>query len=519
MPIEESWLKPVLDRSVQGKCKLAFDIGANRGDFTEWMLEKFERVVAVDADSRAVDILTNTFRGNSPVSVEYAAVCGPSQGPTATLFKRDNALQSSMLQEHPLGHGEIVGQKVVSTITLDRLIEKYGQPDLIKIDVEGFEAEVLSGLTAGMCNETRFIVEVHDRKKEVSEQLKRLGYDDCVLIPHPNPHEADRHCWLYLTGKNKKQDREAVKQDVQQAAESEVTITAEEVERISPANLLPVEKQFSENYERLMSAGQAAAKKRSCVFVGLARDIEAVLSTNIKRIEELGEMFREYRVVIVENDSKDFTKEILRDWVASNPNVTIDTTNNGRPHLIGFEDDRFIALAEYRNIAHGLASAYSHFDYVVVLDTDVWGGYEGLETGVAYHEATPTAGFYGSVSIAESTNGDLMHYDQFAFREFSFKTRWDKHFPFWLPPAGTRPVEVKSCFGGMAIYKMEAFMESRYSGGDCEHVPFHKGMSERGFRGFINPSQRVSIMSWKAAVDAQKKESSNMHGDICSDVV
>ena len=35
----------------------------------------------------------------------------------------------------------------IPSITLDNLIEHYGTPDLIKIDVEGYEYTVLKGLT------------------------------------------------------------------------------------------------------------------------------------------------------------------------------------------------------------------------------------------------------------------------------------------------------------------------------------------------------------------------------------
>jgi hypothetical protein len=54
----------------------------------------------------------------------------------------------------------------------------------------------------------------------------------------------------------------------------------------------------------------------------------------------------------------------------------------------------------------------------------------------------------------------------------------------WLP--------VASAFGGLGIYKTEAFANSNYFGVKdgyeiCEHVPFHERAGELGARLYINP--------------------------------
>lgn len=291
-----------------------------------------------------------------------------------------------------------------------------------------------------------------------------------------------------------------------------ITLDAETLEKISPDRLMAPPPEFIRRYQALVGYGATVAKRKSCVFVGLARNVGGLMRLNASRIESLANLFGKSAVLVVENDSTDGTKEILQQWAAGNPAVHIKSFNNGRPHLTGFEPERVANLAEYRNIAHEIVRGeYSEFDYVCVLDTDVWGGYAGLETAVAWHAVNESIGWTASVS-GWTHNDKLLHYDQWAFRRYGWETRFEEYFNYWLPPAGSDLIPVRSAFGGMCVYKMGAFLAGRYSGGDCEHVQFHKSIRRAGFMGYLNPSQRVFITAH------EEVPAGDMHGDVCQTV-
>jgi hypothetical protein len=53
-------------------------------------------------------------------------------------------------------------------------------------------------------------------------------------------------------------------------------------------------------------------------------------------------------------------------------------------------------------------------------------------------------------------------------------------------------VPVTSCFGGLGIYRMQAYAAGRYADDDLEHAAFHRSLLARGHRRlFLNPSQIV----------------------------
>jgi len=67
----------------------------------------------------------------------------------------------------------------VEATTLDSLMEKYGEPFHIKIDVEGYELEVVSGLSKRVGSiQFEYIMEnFEDMTVPVIQKLEQLGYD------------------------------------------------------------------------------------------------------------------------------------------------------------------------------------------------------------------------------------------------------------------------------------------------------------------------------------------------------
>lgn len=129
---------------------LCFDIGANMGSRVASFLMLKARVVAVEPQEICMNELKKTFHDH-PVYFEKKGV-GAKQG-MEVMFIATNSLISSfskswidvMKDKHRKNNWDRSEQ--VEITTLDLLIEKYGLPAFIKIDTEGYELEVLKGLS------------------------------------------------------------------------------------------------------------------------------------------------------------------------------------------------------------------------------------------------------------------------------------------------------------------------------------------------------------------------------------
>lgn len=204
--IEESFVINNLGEFfLRGPRNLAFDIGANKGEWTHWLSMRFSHVLAVEPDPRARAFMRKSLPANARLE-DYAVSDRPG---VQDFYMRDIPDQSSILPEHPIGGGgtketTVVDKVQVDVVTLDGLLAlaqhsfPVDEVDFIKIDIEGAEHLALNGATPRLFRNTRWLIEIHDTKKEVGEAVRRLGHENLRTLQHPYSDAHPNHLWILV---------------------------------------------------------------------------------------------------------------------------------------------------------------------------------------------------------------------------------------------------------------------------------------------------------------------------------
>lgn len=163
--------------------KTAFDIGANIGNCTTWFLgHGYDKVICVEPDTRTFVHLNNRFGYDDRVVLLPVAL---SETTTEIDFYESSAPTVSTADPEWVKASRFAGQFTwtpvkVKSLTLDSLIETYGNPDFIKIDVEGYELQVIKGLNKKV-NCIIGFEWAEEKWMEIQETIKHLqniGYTD-----------------------------------------------------------------------------------------------------------------------------------------------------------------------------------------------------------------------------------------------------------------------------------------------------------------------------------------------------
>ena len=245
---------------------------------------------------------------------------------------------------------------------------------------------------------------------------------------------------------------------------------------------------------RRIAKGAARMADLRVVLCGLTRDSAPYLQNTITRMETLGDLFGEYRVVVFENDSIDGTPALLDRWQHLNSRVVVLSEQRNDPVNLPLRCPlRADRMAFYRNqYREFITHHFADFDFAIVVDMDILEGWSN--DGVAHTFGFNEWDFVGSYGIIEKRHllrSQMKQYDAWAFRSYgSYEPLKTKTVNNMRIVSEDRLMAVYSCFGGLGIYRMPGLLNCQYVGGDCEHVGLHAAMRESGFdRIFLNPNQ------------------------------
>lgn len=250
----------------------------------------------------------------------------------------------------------------------------------------------------------------------------------------------------------------------------------------------------------------------SAVFVGAARDCARWLPRVLDNLARLSGQYDRTAFVFAVSDTSDASSSLLRAW--------LDDGRQGKVLDLGPLAERLplrtARIAEARNACLDLirGSAWAGYDHLVVADMDDvlaeplditsfgsaadWLDAAPDRAGV-FANAIPR--YYDIWALRHDTwcPGDCWHriwgrpasqsFEAAKFREaFARQIELPPHLP---------PIEVRSAFGGLGIYRMEFALDARYTGIDAqgrevsEHVAFNAAIGRAGGRLHIFPALQV----------------------------
>jgi FkbM family methyltransferase len=178
---------------------LVFDVGANFGSRVKTFLSLGAKVVAVEPQPKCVRFLRNLF-GTKITLIDKGLAAKTS---AMDFFISSDAAVSSFSKDwvENVAKKRFSGSKYEAGIkipvtTLDVLIDEFGIPAFIKIDVEGFEFEVIKGLNRKVkCLSFEYIIEKRENVVSCILHLQKFG-ELCVNYSQDESMQLGLETWL-----------------------------------------------------------------------------------------------------------------------------------------------------------------------------------------------------------------------------------------------------------------------------------------------------------------------------------
>jgi len=284
-------------------------------------------------------------------------------------------------------------------------------------------------------------------------------------------------------------------------------------------NIFEINNDNLSEYKYITQQGRSYARTQKIIITGLLRDCSKLINLIISKCENIGNLFDDYAIVILENDSSDNTRELLLNWAKSNTKVTILGCGVNEPecklqlpkttNTLGVNDVTVSRIEKMVNLRNTILDyVYTHFNknewhYILNIDLDILGmlyldgvwntmgwfsekssisaicayGIEPFGLGTHYYDT------YAHEDIDEAPNLDSDNVTRSvnSFQKSILSNQYLR---------GDGLVQVKSCFSGATVYRYSHLHPNKYELIDRgDHVVCeHKTINWKLHNVYVNPS-------------------------------
>lgn len=279
------------------------------------------------------------------------------------------------------------------------------------------------------------------------------------------------------------------------------------VANLSPQKALRVLRDDMRKHKEEVDRGRVWAKDKRIVVAGLLQNAADQVPDLQARCKRIVTHFKDYRIIVLENNSTDGSREELLAWAAHDPRVKVLCQN---PYIANADEcfidgssgvkdkspmpNRIRKMATLRNIylTH-IGHYYKDFDLLCVMDMDLEGELfaDGFFHGVGVL-SSPKVDAVACNGMLKTDDDAFYYYDSFAYVEehdppvlndMSEKSEHDNYVHIYMTQlycSQMTPDRVQSAFGGCVLYKLAPALQARYDFSQnsfvCEHTYFHQKM-------------------------------------------
>lgn len=256
---------------------------------------------------------------------------------------------------------------------------------------------------------------------------------------------------------------------------------------------------------------------KSIIICGLVKNSIKTIEKNINSLVKIGSFFNNYKIIIIENDSTDNTEIICKKMADENTNIIFKSYKLDHLYSIknSFSKERFKKMAYVRNLymdeIKNISWCPSDDCIILIADLDLydlnpdvilnsiikyqfynwnvicangidriscksasWTKHKDIKNDFCSVEYEPDkfGHYYDSLATKFLDQSDYKFVD--ITNENSILQDHEKKTWTFIKSSKEEPLPVKSCFGGLAIYKSTILSNLQYDGEECEHITLHK---------------------------------------------